>query len=242
MNHSSNLSKYLGTIAKQNNKYIFKVMKDKKLIHKKDFPFTNISQETAHQNAINYKKQWSIDNNYTKNAYYIEDDKIRVHLILDKYFITDKSNIDKIDKYIWYILDGYVGTMITENKKRKKLYLHNYLTDEKNVVHKDADKMNNTMENLMITNEEIAHKIKKFNHIKRKDNTSGFTGVYKGSFKNREYWEVKGHDFNGNRVYQKYSIDKYGAEGAYGLACDFRDKFINQSYDMTKKDISYSQS
>lgn len=235
MNYSSNLSKYLGTIIKQNNKYIFKVIKDKKILHKKEFSFLNILQETAYQNAVDYKKKWSIDNNYTKNYYYIDGDNIRVHLTFDKYFITNKNNLDKIEKYIWYLIDGYVGTMISEDKKRKKIYLHNFLTDEKQVVHKDTNKMNNTTENLLVTDEETARKIKSFNHIKRKDNTSGFTGVYKGCFKNKEYWEVKGHDFNGNNIYKKYSIDKYGSQSAYSLACDFRDKFINQSYDISDK-------
>ena len=105
MNYSSNLSKYLGTIIKQNNKYIFKVIKDKKIIHKKEFSFLNIPQETAYQNAIDYKKKWSIDNNYTKNSYLIEDNSIKVHLTFDKYFTIDKSDLDKIEKYIWYLIN-----------------------------------------------------------------------------------------------------------------------------------------
>jgi hypothetical protein len=237
MNYSSNISKYIGSILSQNNKYIYKVIKNGKLVHKKEFSYVNISPIIAHQNAIDYKKQWSIDNNYVKNYYTINNNIIKIHLKLDKFFITDLSNIDKVDKYIWYLMDGYVATMITENKKRQKIYFHNYIANNENVVHKDCDKMNNTLSNLLITDDKIAKKVHNFNHIKRKDNTSGFTGVYKGKYKNREYWEVKGYDFNGNHIYRKYSIDKYGVEGGYGLACDFRDKFINNSFDLTKKSI-----
>lgn len=232
MNYPNNLAKYAGTIIKVKNKFIFKATKNKKIIEYAEFPYIDEdSKIIANNDAIQYKKNWSISNDKVKNKYIIDHNIIKIYVDSDKYFITDIDKIDDIDKYTWYIIDGYVGTMTKDvNKKRCKLYFHNFITNNKNIVHKDGDKMNNTIDNLKIANQKYNSKIKHFYHKKRKDNTTGFTGVYKNKYKNNEYYEVKGTDFMGNHIYQKYDINKYGIESAYTMACNYRDNFINESY------------
>ncbi len=246
MNYPNNLSKYSGTIIKQRLKYIFKVVKNKKNIETIEYPFIDeTTREVAEENIIQSKKDWSIKNNQVKNKYQINNNIIKVYLDDVNTFTTDLNLLSKVDEYNWYLLDGHVGTMIKKNVddddsnkkklKRYKLYFYHHVTNNvttnyKNVVHKDSDKMNNCLENLLITSDDDVSKIQHFNHKRRKDNTSGCTGVYKGKYKNKEYWEVKGIEFNGCHIYKKYSVDKYGDNGAYAMACNFRDNFINKSY------------
>ena len=231
MLYPNNLQKYAGTIIIQKKKYIFQIIKNKKIIEQTEFTFKNeLEKKEAYENIIQYKKDYSIIHNLVKNKYEINNDKINVYLQSDKYFTTDKNKLDRVDKFIWYVLDGYIGTMITENKRRKKLYFHHYIMNNENVIHKDGDKMNNTKDNLNILDKKDVLKIQHFTHMKRKDNTTGYTGVYRCKYKDKDYWEVKGNTFNGDRVYRKYSIIKYGDNGAYSMACHYRDIYINDNY------------
>jgi hypothetical protein len=63
-----------------------------------------------------------------------------------------------------------------------------------------------------------------------RSNTSGRTGVFHGKCGNYEYWEVRGRDFEGNKICKKFSVTKHGYEGAKWMASHFRDLVIDQSY------------
>jgi hypothetical protein len=75
----------------------------------------------------------------------------------------------------------------------------------------------------------------------RINNSSGKTGVFYGCCGNYDYWEVRGKDFFGNKIYKKFSIKKYGYEGSRHMAMHFRDMIIDKSYKPHQIDEIYKK-
>jgi hypothetical protein len=75
----------------------------------------------------------------------------------------------------------------------------------------------------------------------RINNSSGKTGVFYGCCGNYDYWEVRGKDFFGNKIYKKFSIKKYGYEGSRHMAIHFRDMIIDKSYKPHQIDEIYKK-
>ena len=75
----------------------------------------------------------------------------------------------------------------------------------------------------------------------RINNSSGKTGVFYGCCGNYDYWEVRGKDFFGNKIYKKFSIKKYGYEGSKHMATHFRDMIIDKSYKPHQIDEIYKK-
>ena len=93
-------------------------------------------------------------------------------------FYFDKEDFDKIKKFSWnYSNEGYVQGVVNVNGKRKYVKQHRfildapsgYLTDHINRVRYDNRKSNLRL---------VTDKENSINITRRKDNTSGFTGVY----------------------------------------------------------------
>lgn len=88
-------------------------------------------------------------------------------------FCFDLEDYDLIKDYCWYLHKGYAETT---NKNREIISMHQLVLNftEKVPDHKNRIRYDNRKENLRITsNSENA-----FNITKRKNNTSGITGVY----------------------------------------------------------------
>ena len=75
----------------------------------------------------------------------------------------------------------------------------------------------------------------------RINNSSGKTGVFYGCCGNYDYWEVRGKDFFGNKIYKKFSIKKYGYEGSRHMGMHFRDMIIDKSYKPHQIDEIYKK-
>lgn len=75
----------------------------------------------------------------------------------------------------------------------------------------------------------------------RSNNSSGKAGVFYGKCGNYDYWEVRGKDYFGNKIYRKFSINKHGYEGSKHMAVHFRDLIIDKSYKPHQLDEIYKQ-
>lgn len=104
--------------------------------------------------------------------------------------------------------------------------LHNGPIPPKTFIdHVDGNKLNNLIANLRLCN----HKINARNSAKLARNVSGVTGVSlqaRGTAK--ESFVAQWEPLNGKRGAKWFSVNRYGYEKAFALACEARDKAINE--------------
>ena len=102
------------------------------------------------------------------------------------------------------------------------------------VDHIDQDKLNNRENNLRWVSNEINSR----NKSMRENNNSGVTGVnYFNDGGRRCYWRSSWSDLTGNRRDKYFSVNKYGNDEAFRLACEHRQKMIEE---MNKQGAGYS--
>lgn len=96
-------------------------------------------------------------------------------------FVVDLEDLDKVKNICWYVIrDGYIGNSGKRDKhgKKRSILIHRIIMDAKVgevIDHKNWDRKDNRKENLRkCTVSENNVNIKR-----RKDNTSGYTGVNK---------------------------------------------------------------
>ena len=135
-----------------------------------------------------------------KNKYFKENDYIKVVLDKNISMLIDENDIDFLNKYNWKCTYGKIykyaeAIKINENNKIK-IRFEEELLNSKYINHINNNTLDNRRSNLEIVdyNKKI-WKLKHLNRKKRIDNTSGTTGIYRGSYKNYFYWEVKGYDY-----------------------------------------------
>ena len=112
-----------------------------------------------------------------KNTYEVHEDYAIIITQKQERIIVDNNKLEELKKYRWFINDkGYAICNITANGKQKKIKLHRFIInapDHSIVDHKDKNKLNNQLSNLRIVSSVESNQ----NNVKRKDNTSGVTGV-----------------------------------------------------------------
>lgn len=171
-------------------------------------------------------KIWS-ENHRKKNEYRVICENTYVKFNnCDKEFIIDSEDLDRVIAYGWYEDGGYAkGSILGESIKLHRFILNappNTIVD-----HIDRNTYNNKKENLRIT----ISLINRINSKKRKDNTSGITGVYKRGNLWYSSISIKGEKINksfkifedavrdrlskeqnifGEYSPQKYLFDEYG--------------------------------
>lgn len=107
-------------------------------------------------------------------------------------------------------------------------YLHNKDIDDRMFIdHLDGNGLNNNIDNLRL----VSCTINARNTKKRKDNTSGITGVslkteVENSGKINTYWVAQWKDLFGNIKSKCFSNNKYGYDEAFRLACEWRQKML----------------
>jgi hypothetical protein len=241
--YPSNLKKYPGSIIEYKSKYIFMVYKNscKHKIHEIKFG-ENKTKEKAKNEIIKYKKDWGIKNNLVKNKYYVNDNELNIYLGKNIWFLADVNDLNFVDKYIWNVSRGkyikYAITLSPKNERKdinKKEYkkFHNYITKSKDVNHKNSNTLDNRKNNLMLLNNITLNNNNLNNKIKyklRKDNTSGHSCIYRGNYKDYEYWQVKGNDFHGKKINKKFSVNKFGEEKSKQMAIEYKINFIDMTF------------
>lgn len=140
------------------------------------------------------RREYFNTNKYIDKGDYFE-------IILKKYpqkhILIDKEDVEKCKKYTWTLWNGYVSTKIKVNNKRKCLKLHRYLMncpEDKVIDHINHNTLDNRKCNLRVCTQ--SDNVKNF--IKRKDNKTGFTGVYKCTGSKSYFTNIK---VNGKIVY-----------------------------------------
>jgi len=124
--------------------------------------------------------------------------------------IIDAEDVEKVEKYKWCLSHSYVATYI---KKRALKIQHVILGIKSNkairIDHVDRNPLNNRKENIR----PCTHRQNIRNSGKRKNNTSG----YKGVWKNGEKWCAE-ITVNGKKVYLGIFGDKAEAARIYNEA------------------------
>ena len=121
--------------------------------------------------------------NRSKNDFYIISDYCAVVDNSGNEFYIDIEDMDKVAERYWYVRksDGYVYSHNVGSKEScdSKISLHEFLTGEKYLDHENHDPSDNRRCNLRVrTNSNTTNQgFNNINHKKRKDNTSGYTGV-----------------------------------------------------------------
>lgn len=134
-----------------------------------------------------------------------------------KKILIDTEDKHYLDEYSWHYDKGYL--VMTMSIHFLIMNFKPNLDRKLSIDHKNRNPLDNTKNNLRITNSLI----QSINKNLRKDNTSGTTGVYPGVNSWIAQWKE-----NGINKSKSFSISKYGDEGAKKLAIEYRMKMISQ--------------
>lgn len=107
------------------------------------------------------------------------------------------------------------------------------------IDHIDGNKHNNKISNLrVITKEQNMRNLSKY-----VSNTSGVCGVYLNKKKDRQgnilpYWAAQYRDLDGKQKTRYFSVRKFGYDGAFHLALEFRERILE---DLNKRGAGYTE-
>lgn len=157
----------------------------------------------SNEHIVNYNKQ----NKRKINLYNLDGEYgIGYAINTGNEFYFDLEDFEKIKDYCWYehiLVNGYHSLETRIHGSNQTVRMHWIIAGKEN-DHKDRNPLNNRKDNLRkASSAENAQ-----NHSKRKDNTSGITGV---TFNKRmEQWQVC-ININKKRVHLGYFINKEDA-------------------------------
>ena len=110
--------------------------------------------------------------------------------------------------------------------------LNNLYVEGKIIDHIDGNRLNNKIENIQVIDKSVnARNQKKYN-----TNTTGTCGVHFDNFK-KSFVASVNFDFN-KRKSKSFSVNKYGHDNAFQLACEWREKMIKE---LNEKGACYSE-
>ena len=184
---------------------------------------------------------WRIQNNSTYATTYMnEHDYQKFYSYLkDK---LDNPNVTYIYENIIKILEEKEGAQPTSNKKRHYIPFHLLKYGLEHVDFLNKNRLDNRDENIgLLSKSQHSWKSQVHDAKLRTNNSSGKAGVFYGKCGNYDYWEVRGKDFLGNKIYRKFSINKHGYEGSKHMAFHFRDLVIHKSYKPHQLEEIYKQ-
>lgn len=156
--------------------------------------------------------RWKVDRYYAPNG------SVQLAVVGD---VVGGSNGKKYKTY------RFMYKYITYLAHRVVWELHNgEIPEEMQIDHIDGDSTNNKLSNLRTVTQAINSKNCKL----RKDNSSGTCGVgLDSSVKGGvlyQYWVAYFMKSVGVSGKKYFSVKKYGYEGAYSMACEYREKMI----------------
>ncbi len=184
---------------------------------------------------------WRIQNNSKYATCYMNEEeyqRFHSHLLSIK------------DGELQYIFDQMIelfnqkigSTPSNETKKRHYIPFHLLKYGLEHVDFINKNKLDNRAANMgSLTKSQHAWKSQVGDAKLRTNNSSGKAGVFYGKCGNYDYWEVRGKDYFGNKIYRKFSINKHGYEGSKFMAIHFRDLIIDKSYKPHQLDEIYQK-
>ncbi len=174
---------------------------------------------------------WRIQNNSTYATTYMNDEDYQKFnsYLKDK---LDNPNVSYIyDNMIKILQEKDNSQTLNSEKKRHYIPFHLIKYGLEHVDFLNKNRLDNRDENIgLLSKSQHSWKSQVHDAKLRSNNSSGKAGVFYGKCGNYDYWEVRGKDFLGNKIYRKFSINKHGYEGSKHMAFHFRDLVINKSY------------
>ena len=148
----------------------------------------------CHKHYQQFKKHGRIIDHESEERIIEYDDYAEIILYNRQYeeiarTLIDLEDIDRVKNYKWYLHDnGYVITDIKSTKKHVRL--HRFIMDCPDgmvVDHINHNPLDNRKDNLRVCTQQQ----NMMNQSKRKDNTSGITGVHWVEGKRRKKWVAR---------------------------------------------------
>ena len=206
------------------DKYLYIDSRDLPLIENFDWRIQNNSKyATAYMNDIDYEK-------------------------FNSYLLSIKNSTDNDTmKYVYQnIIDSLQqkddNNNVVSTKKRHYVPFHLLKYGLEHVDFLNKNPLDNRDENIgILSKSQHSWKSQVGDAKLRINNSSGKTGVFYGKCGNYDYWEVRGKDFFGNKIYRKFSISKHGYEGSKHMAIYFRNMIIDKSYKPHQLDEIYKK-
>jgi hypothetical protein len=208
--YPTNYRKYTGKVTKIRNAFVY-IIKTPTLSRARSFKTKDEAKEALM--AFNIETGLRIKNMvYAVDGYY----EVDVKGFQVKFDIAD---LELVNARTWSISGDYVGTKV----EGKIEYLHRVLMPNDDpclvVDHINGDNKDNRKSNLRL----VSYRINSINRKIKINNTSGFVGVIKDG---SNYWTASWHEEN-RRRYKKFSIVKFGEEGAKQMAIDYRNHVVS---------------
>lgn len=184
---------------------------------------------------------WRIQNNSKYATCYMNDEEYQKFY---SYLISIKNNSEHSYLYenMLHILQQKESSQNMIEKKRHYIPFHLLKYGLEHVDFINKNKLDNRDANIgTLTKSQHSWKSQIGDAKLRSNNSSGKAGVFYGKCGNYDYWEVRGKDYFGNKIYRKFSIHKHGYEGSKFMAIHFRDLIIDKSYKPHQLDDIYTQ-
>ena len=196
----------------------------------------------AHTNLHNYKNNIRNENKqpntYRKsvlNEYIEYDDYYELHIIntnnIEAFGKIDKDDYIRVSQYKWTLAIHDKDIRIVANvRELNRIGLHQFIlpsNDDTRVVdHINRNPLDNRKSNLRL----VTRSINSINAKERVESKSGIRGVYKREARPgiaKASWVCEWSDSKG-RHSKSYSIEKYGEEEAFRLACSLREEKMKE--------------
>lgn len=185
-----------------------------------------------HDYKINIRNENKKPHEYRKtvlNEYIEYDNYYELHIVntknIEAFAKIDKDDYQRVSVHKWTLaIHGEDIRIVANENGMNKIGLHQFILtnhDEKSVIdHVNRDPLDNRKSNLRIA----SRSINATNAKERIGSKSGIRGVYKRKARPgiaKESWVCEWSDDAG-RHSKSYSVEKYGEEEAFRLACSFR--------------------
>lgn len=187
-----------------------------------------INIRNENKNPTEYRK--TVLNEYIEYENYYE-----LHIIntknIEAFGKIDKDDYQRVSAHKWTLAIHNKDIRIVANEKEmNRIGLHQFILinydEEKVIDHINRDPLDNRKSNLRIT----SRSINSTNAKERVKSRSDIRGVYKRKARpgiSKESWICEWSD-NTGRHSKSYSVEKYGEEEAFRLACSLREEKIKE--------------
>lgn len=194
----------------------------------------------THTNLHNYKNNIRNENKpanqyraHVLNEYIEHDTYYELHIInthnVEAFSKIDKEDYPRISQYKWTLsIHDKDIRVIASSTELHRIGLHQFIlanTTKDVIDHINRNPLDNRKANLRIT----SRSVNSTNAKERTESKSGIRGVYKREARPgiaKASWVCEWSD--GKRHSKSFSIDKYGEDEAFRLACSFRENKLKE--------------
>lgn len=170
-------------------------------------------------------RKWQIISSYklglTKNMIRIKkNNTIDIMLTKNKFMTTNKIFISLVQKIPLFITENNNSTFCSTIVNNNNRQFHNLITNYDMVYHIDKNTLNNTLDNLEITDYSLINSCKPNG---KNENKYGNIGIRKRK-NNRGIYYESSIKIDGKRIGKYFSVDYYGDKEALDMALEYAEK------------------